>query len=49
MCGDEAGIFSKSVLDFKTRLVVTVELGTKWMTNSDSASNFMTEYKFLGY
>ena len=42
------GIFSKSVLDIKTRLVVTVELGTKWMPNSDSASNFMPEYKLLG-
>ena len=42
-------IFSKSVLDIKTRLVVTVELQTKWMPNSDSASNFMLEYKFLGY
>ena len=41
--------FSKSVLDINTRLVVIVELGTKWMTNSDSASNFMPEYKFLGY
>ena len=41
--------FSKSVLDIKTRLVVTVELGTKWMQNSDFASNFMPEYKFLGY
>ena len=41
--------FSKSVLDIKTRLVVIVELGTKWMPNSDSASNFMPEYKFLGY
>ena len=43
------GEFSKSVLDTKTRLVVTVELGTNWMTNSDSALNFMPEYKFLGY
>ena len=42
-------VFSKSVLDIKTRLVVTVELGTKSMPNSDSASNFMLEYKFLGY
>ena len=41
--------FSKSVLHIKTRLVVTVELGRKWMLNSDSASNFMPEYKFLGY
>ena len=42
-------VFSKSVLDIKTRLVVTVKLGTKWMPNSDSVSNFMPEYKFLGY
>ena len=42
-------IFSKSVLNIKTRLVVTVELGTKWMPNSDSTLNFMPEYKFLGY
>ena len=42
-------LFSKSVLDIKTRLVVTVGLGTKWMPNSDSPSNFITEYKFLGY
>ena len=42
-------VFSKSVLDIKTRLVVTVELGTKWMPNSDSASNFMPEYEFLDY
>ena len=27
---------------------VIVELGTKWMPNSDSASNFMPEYKLLG-
>ena len=33
----------------KTRLVVTVELGTKWMPNSDFVSNFMPEYKFLAY
>ena len=42
-------IFSKSVLDIKTRLVVTVDLGTKWMPNSDSELNFMPKYKFLGY
>ena len=42
-------VFSKSVLNIKTRLVVTVELGKKWMPNSDSASNCMPEYKFLGY
>ena len=42
-------LFSKPVLDIKMRLVVTVELGTKCMPNSDSASNFMPEYKVLGY
>ena len=41
-------LFSKSVLDIKKRLVVVVKLGTKWMPNSDSASHFMPEYKFLG-
>ena len=40
---------SKSVLYIKTKLVVTVELGTKWMPNSGSAPNFIPEYKFLGY
>ena len=35
-------LISKSVLGIKTRLVVAVELGTKWMPNSDSASNFMS-------
>ena len=40
-------LFSKSVFDIKTRLVATVELGTKWMPNSDSAPNFMPQYKFL--
>ena len=42
-------LFSKSVLDIKTRLVVTVGLGTKWIPDSDSPSNFIAEYKFLGY
>ena len=42
-------LFSKSVLDIKTRLVVTVDHRTKWMPNSDSASTFMPKYKFLGY
>ena len=42
-------LFSKSVLDVKMRLVVTVELGTEWMPKSDSASNFMPEFQFLGY
>ena len=42
-------LISKSVLGIKTRLVVTVDLGTKWMPNSDSASNFVPEYKLLGH
>ena len=42
-------LFAKSVLDIKTRLVETVELGTKWMPNSDYASNSMPEYTFIGY
>ena len=41
-------VFSKSVLDIKTRLVVTVELGTKWMQNSDSALKLMPKCKILG-
>ena len=41
--------FSKSVLEIKTRPVVTVDLGTKWMPNSDSASDFMPAYKCLGH
>ena len=49
MTPKKALLFSKSVLDIKTRLVATVDLETKWMPNSDSASNFMPEYKFLGY
>ena len=31
-------LFSKSILDIRTRLVVTIEPETKWMPNSDSAS-----------
>ena len=42
-------IFSKSVFDIKMRLMVNVELGTKWMPSSDSASHFMLQYKFLGH
>ena len=39
-------IFSKSVLDIRTRLVVTVEPETKWMPNSDSAWNLCLNAKF---
>ena len=42
-------LFSKSVFDIKTRLVVTVDLEPKWMPNSDFATNLMPEYKFVGY
>ena len=41
-------VFSKSVLYIRTRLVVTVELETKWMPNSDSASKLMPKCKILG-
>ena len=41
-------VFSKSVLDIRTRLVVTVEPETKWMPNSDSASKLMPKCKILG-
>ena len=41
-------LFSKSVLDIRTRLVVTVEPETKWMPNSDSASKLMRICKILG-
>ena len=34
-------LFSKSVLDIRTRLVVTVEPETKWMPNSGSALKLM--------
>ena len=44
-----SAVFSKSVLDTKPRLVVTVELEAKWMPDLDSASNFMPDCKFLGY
>ena len=40
--------FSKSVLDIRTRPVVTVELETKWIQNSDSASKLMSKCKILG-
>ena len=39
--------FSKSVLDIRTRLVVTIEPETKWMPNSDSASKLMPKCKIL--
>ena len=42
------GIFSKSVIDIRTRLVVTVEPEIKWMPNSDSASKLMPKCKILG-
>ena len=41
-------VFSKSVLDIRTRLVTTVEPETKWMPNSDSASKLMHHWKILG-
>ena len=41
-------LFSKSVLDIRTQLVVTVEPETKWMPNSDSASILMPKCKILG-
>ena len=41
-------LFLKSVLDIRTRLVITVEPETKWMPNSNSASKFMPECKILG-
>ena len=41
-------LFSKSVLDIRTRLVVTVEPETKLMPNSDSASKPMPKCKILG-
>ena len=45
---DELPEFSKSVLDIKTRYVVTVEPRTKWMPNSDSALKLIPECKILG-
>ena len=41
------GIFSKSVLDIRTRLVVTVKPETKWMPNSDSALKLVPKCKIL--
>ena len=41
-------LFSKSVLDVRTRLVVTVESETKWTPNSNSASKLMPKCKILG-
>ena len=41
-------LLSRSVIDIKMRLLVTVELGTKSMPNLDPVSNFIPEYKFLG-
>ena len=41
-------LFSKSVLDIRTRLVVTVEPETKWMPTSDSASKLVPKCKRLG-
>ena len=38
----------KSVLDIRTRLLVTVEPETKLMPNSDSASKLMPKCKILG-
>ena len=40
-------LFSKSMLNIRTRLVVTVESETKWMPNSDSASKRMPKCKIL--
>ena len=45
---DSGPLFSKSVFDIKTRPVLTVELGTKWMPNSDSPSKLMPKCKILG-
>ena len=41
-------VFSKSVLDIRTRLLVTVEPETKWMPNLDSALKLMPKCKLLG-
>ena len=42
-----SGLFSKSVLDIRTRLVVTVKPETKWMPNSDSALKLVPKCKIL--
>ena len=41
------GRFSKSVLDIRTRLVVTVKPERKWMPNSDSALKLVPKCKIL--
>ena len=41
-------LFSKSVLDIRTRLVVTAEPETKWMPNSDSTSKRMPKCRIWG-
>ena len=38
-----------SIVCNKTRLMVTVDLGTKWVPNSDSSLKFIPEQKFSGY
>ena len=40
-------LFSKSVVDIRTRLVVTVEPEIKLMPKSDSASKLMPKCKIL--
>ena len=40
-------LFSKSVLDIRTRIVVTVKPETKWMPNSDSALKLVPKCKIL--
>ena len=40
-------VFSKLVLDIRTRLVVTVKHETKWMPNSDSALKLVPKCKIL--
>ena len=42
-------IFSKSVLDIRTRLVATVKPETKWMPNSDSALKLVPKCNILCY
>ena len=42
------GLFSKSVLDIRMRLVVAVEHETKSMPDLDSASKLMPKCKILG-
>ena len=45
-CGN-INVFSKSVLNIRTRLVVTVKPETKWMPNSDSALKLVPKCKIL--